>query len=104
MIQRKKPNIFYDLTFVFFLQLMDPTKVCQNVGNVQVVYVELATNVHFAKMVKGNSHQNTFSQDKFRKLQGVSERFFKNGCGIQMSQATPTKFSLLFNHTFSKLF
>ena len=25
-----------------------------------------------------------------------SERFFKNGCGIQMSQATPTKFSMLF--------
>ena len=24
-----------------------------------------------------------------------SERFFKNGCGIQMSQATPTKFSML---------
>ena len=51
-----------------FLQLTDPTKVCQNVGNVQVVYVELATNVHFAKMVKGNSHQKTFSQDKSRKL------------------------------------
>ena len=66
---KKKPNIFlWILTFVFFLQLMDRTKVCQNVGNVQVVYVELATNVHFAKMVKGNSHQKTFSQGKFRKL------------------------------------
>ena len=32
-----------------------------------------------------------------------SERFFKNGCGIQMSQATPTKFSMLFKHNFDKL-
>ena len=30
----------------------------------------------------------------------VSERFFKNGCGIQMSQATPTKFSMLFKHDY----
>ena len=28
-----------------------------------------------------------------------SKRFFKSGCGIQMSQATPTTFSLLFKHT-----
>ena len=33
-----------------------------------------------------------------------SERFFKNGCGIQMSQATPTKFSMLFKHNYGKLF
>jgi hypothetical protein len=40
-------------------------------------------------------------------LQGgpyVSERFFKNGCGIEMSQATPTKFSMLFKHNYGKLF
>ena len=34
----------------------------------------------------------------------VSERFFKNGCGIKMSQATPTKFSMLFKHNYRKLF
>ena len=34
----------------------------------------------------------------------VSGRFFKNGCGIQMSQATPTKFSMLFKHNYGKLF
>ena len=28
---------------------------------------------------------------------------FKKGCGIQMSPATPTKFSMLFKHTYSKL-
>ena len=33
-----------------------------------------------------------------------SERFFKNGCGIQMSQATPTKFSMLFKHNYGQLF
>ena len=27
----------------------------------------------------------------------VSGRFFKNGCGIQISQATPTKFFMLFS-------
>ena len=40
-------------------------------------------------------------------IQGVpkrSGRFFKNGCGIQMSQATPTKFSMLFKHNYGKLF
>ena len=30
--------------------------------------------------------------------------FFEKGCGIQMSQATPTKSSMLFKHTYSKLF
>ena len=42
-----------------------------------------------------------------RNIQGgpyVSERFFKNGCGIEMSQATPTKFSMLFKHNYGKLF
>ena len=33
-----------------------------------------------------------------------SERFLKSGCGIQMSQATPTKFSMLFKHNYGKLF
>ena len=33
-----------------------------------------------------------------------SEHFLKSGCGIQMSQATPTKFSMLFKHNYSKLF
>ena len=33
-----------------------------------------------------------------------SERFFKNGCGIQMSQATPTKFSMLLKHNYGQLF
>ena len=32
-----------------------------------------------------------------------SEQFFKNGCGIQMSQATPTKLSMLFKHNYDKL-
>ena len=34
----------------------------------------------------------------------VSERFFKNGCGIKMKEATPTKFSMLFKHNYGKLF
>ena len=34
----------------------------------------------------------------------VSERFSKNECGIEMSQATPTKFSMLFQHNYCKLF
>ena len=29
--------------------------------------------------------------------------FFSNGCGIQMSQATPTKFSMPFKHNYGKL-
>ena len=29
---------------------------------------------------------------------------FKNGCGIQMSQATPIKFSMLFKHNYGQLF
>ena len=29
---------------------------------------------------------------------------FESGCGIQMSQATPTKFSMLFKHTYGKNF
>ena len=33
-----------------------------------------------------------------------SERFLKSGCGSQMSQATPTKFSMLFKHNYGKLF
>ena len=40
-------------------------------------------------------------------LQGVpkvSGRFFKNGCGIQISQATPTKFAMLFEPNYGKLF
>ena len=40
-------------------------------------------------------------------LQGVpkvSRRFFRNRCGIHMSQATPTKFSMLFKHTYGKNF
>jgi len=40
-------------------------------------------------------------------LQGVpkvSGRCFKNGFGIQMSQATPAKFSMLFKHNYGKLF
>ena len=40
-------------------------------------------------------------------LQGVSkvsELFFRNECGIQMSQATPTNFSMLFKHKYGKLF
>ena len=28
----------------------------------------------------------------------------KNGCASQMSQATPTKFSMLFKHNYSKIF
>ena len=43
----------------------------------------------------------------YGRLQGDpkgSERFFKNGCGIKMSQATPTKFSLLFKHNNGQLF
>ena len=28
---------------------------------------------------------------------------FESGCGIQMSQATPTKFSMLFKHNYGKL-
>ena len=38
---------------------------------------------------------------KMNHIQGdpnVSERFSKNECGIEMSQATPTKFSMLFKH------
>ena len=33
-----------------------------------------------------------------------SERFLKSGCGSQMSQAMPTKFSMLFKHNYSKNF
>jgi hypothetical protein len=29
---------------------------------------------------------------------------FESGCGIQMSQATPTKFSMLFKHSYGKNF
>ena len=28
---------------------------------------------------------------------------FESGCGIQVSQATPTKFSMLFKHNYGKL-
>ena len=31
-------------------------------------------------------------------------KIFESGCGIQMSQATPTKFSMLFKHTYGKNF
>ena len=31
-------------------------------------------------------------------------KFLKSGCGSQMSQATPTKFSMLFKHNYGKLF
>ena len=31
-----------------------------------------------------------------------SERFLKSACGSQMSQATPTKFPMLFRHNYSK--
>jgi hypothetical protein len=31
------------------------------------------------------------------------ERVLKTGCGIQMSQATPTKFSMLFKQTYGKV-
>ena len=34
----------------------------------------------------------------------MSHMYLGDGCGIQMSQATPTKFSVLFKHTYSKLF
>ena len=34
----------------------------------------------------------------------VSERFFKNGRGIETSQAMPTKFSMLLRHNYGKLF
>ena len=34
----------------------------------------------------------------------VFGRFLKSGCGIQISQATPTKFSMLFKHNYGKLF
>ena len=37
-------------------------------------------------------------------VQGVPRvfgRFLKNGCGIQMSQATSTKITVLFKHTYS---
>ena len=40
-------------------------------------------------------------------VQGASYvfgRFLKSGCGIEMSQATPTKFSMLFNHNYGKIF
>ena len=30
-------------------------------------------------------------------------KIFESGCGIQMSQATPTKFSMLFKHNYGKL-
>jgi len=43
----------------------------------------------------------------FKNVQGEpkgSERFLKSGCGSQMSQATPTKFSMLFKHNYGKLF
>ena len=33
-----------------------------------------------------------------------SERFLKNGCGIQMSKAKSTKFSMLFKHDYGQLF
>ena len=33
-----------------------------------------------------------------------SERFLKSGCDSQMSQATPTRFSMLFKHNYSKHF
>ena len=33
-----------------------------------------------------------------------SERFFKNESGIQMSQATPTQFSMLLKHNYGQLF
>ena len=47
------------------------------------------------------------SNNSTRYLQGEpkgSERFLKSGCGSQMSQATPTKFSMLFKHNYGKLF
>ena len=34
-------------------------------------------------------------------VQKGSERFLKTGCVIQMSQCTPSKFSMLFKHTYS---
>ena len=33
-----------------------------------------------------------------------SERFSKNGCGIQMSQATPPKIFMFFKHNYDQLF
>ena len=42
--------------------------------------------------------------DKFIKIYRVSHIYLDDGCGIQMSQATPTNLSMLFKHTYTKLF
>jgi hypothetical protein len=58
-------------------------------------------------MILEQNFEDNFNQIISKYLQGgpyVSERFFKNGCGIEMSQATPTKFSMLFKHNYGKLF
>ena len=42
--------------------------------------------------------------DKFIKIYRVSHIYLDDGCGIQMGQATPTKISVFFKHTYSKHF
>ena len=54
------------------------------------VFHYLFKNLHFLFTIQGGSY--------------VSERVFKDWCGIDMSQATPTKFSMLFKHNYGKLF
>ena len=37
------------------------------------------------------------------KVSHKSLNYFQNGCGIQMSQATPKKVSMVFKHTYAKI-
>ena len=69
-------------------------------------YVPFKKAFQFLKASK-NEMKPQLNKNETKYIQGdpyVSERFFKNGCGIQMSQATPTKFSMLFKHNYGKLF
>ena len=51
-------------------------------------------------LIKSFLNQTTYVQGEPK----GSEQFLKSGCGSQMSQATPTKFFMLFKHNYGKLF
>ena len=68
--------------------------ICENVPDVRLICLDVA-NGYSQFFVEYVRTHHIFSQI-LNILQG--------GCGIQKGQATPTKFSLLFKHTFSKLF
>ena len=61
---------------------------------------------HRASVVRGLIHGFSLKQsDNLHRRRPISLwTIFKSGCGIRMSQAMATNFSLLFRHTFSKIF